>query len=93
MLARVVRLILRVVLWLLEKVFVLVREGSSFPAYPYDRDTNTISLPADIQKEIRQLVSIGSKPEAVRRVSRLTGAGLRLSKDYVDGLVETRRHR
>jgi ribosomal protein L7/L12 len=43
-------------------------------------------LPADIKKEISRLVSTGDKVEAVKRVTRLTGAGLRVSKDYVDGL-------
>jgi len=29
---------------------------------------------------------IGNKPAAVKRVAELTGAGLRMSKDFVDGL-------
>ena len=77
--------ILKAVLWLLEKAFAFVRK-KPIPLFPYDKHTNTIVLPADIKKEISRLVSTGDKVEAVKRVTRLTGAGLRVSKDYVDGL-------
>ncbi len=56
------------------------------PLYPYDERTNRISLPAEIEKELRQLVATGNKIEAMRRVLQLTGAGLKVSKDYVDQL-------
>jgi len=47
-------------------------------------------MPYNIQEEMRCLVLAGKKAEAVKRVTELTGAGLRVSKDYVDGLVEAR---
>ena len=47
-------------------------------------------MPYNIQEEMRCLVLAGKKAEAVKRVTELTGAGLRVSKDYVDGLVEQR---
>jgi ribosomal protein L7/L12 len=74
-------------LLLLEKGFAIMREKST-PPFPYDEDTNKITLPADIQKEIRHLVATGNKARAVSRVTKLTGAGLRVSKDYVDALTK-----
>ena len=59
------------------------------PVYPYDKETNTISLPPKIDKKLRRLVLKGSKVEAVKEVTQLTGAGLRLSKDYVDKLAQS----
>lgn len=59
------------------------------PRFPYNEDTNKITLPSKIENSLRQLVKEGQKVEAVKRVTKLTGAGLRVSKDYVDSLVET----
>jgi hypothetical protein len=56
------------------------------PPYPYDQRTDTITLPLDIEKQVRQLVLSGNRLEAMRRVMDLTGAGLKVSKDYIDGL-------
>ena len=72
---------------MLEKAFELSREKVK-PLYPYDPATNTIALPAMVEQKLRQLVLAGKKVEAVKQVTRLTGAGLRVSKDYVDSLVE-----
>jgi ribosomal protein L7/L12 len=58
------------------------------PIFPYDPKTDTIHLPRHIEEEIRQLVLAGKKVEAIKRVVELTGAGLRVSKDYVDNLIE-----
>ena len=55
--------------------------------YPYDKRTNIITLPPDVEKTLRQLILSGEKTEAVKRVTDLTGAGLRVSKDYVDNLA------
>ena len=55
--------------------------------YPINKKTNTISLPKNIEAELRTLVVEGNKVKAVKQVTELTGAGLRVSKDYVDGLV------
>ncbi len=54
------------------------------PPYPYDKRTEKISLPGHVQEEIRRLVKAGKKLEAIQRVLHLTGAGLKVSKDYVD---------
>lgn len=59
------------------------------PLYPYDKKTNTIHLPDDIVVDLKFLILAGNKIEALKRVAELTGAGLRLSKDYVDGLMES----
>ncbi len=77
------------ILAMLEKIFDKHREKIK-PVYPYDAKTNTIRLPSDIQNELRRLVLAGKKAEAVKRVTELTGAGLRVSKDYVDSFVEQR---
>ena len=50
--------------------------------------TGKICLPKKIEGELRELVLAGNKVEVVKRVTRLTGAGLRVSKDYVDSLAE-----
>lgn len=58
--------------------------------YPYDQKTDKIILPPDVEKEIRELVRRGNKIEAIRRVIDLSGAGLKVSKDYVDQFETTR---
>jgi ribosomal protein L7/L12 len=40
-----------------------------------------------VEDHLRELVRTGQKIEAVKQVTRLTGASLRVAKDYVDGLV------
>ena len=57
------------------------------PPYPYD-EKQGIQLPEAIEQSIKALVSSGRKVEAVQRVLKLTGAGLKVSKDYVDGLLD-----
>jgi ribosomal protein L7/L12 len=57
------------------------------PLYPYDKKTNTIHLPDKIVADLKFLLLAGNKPAAVKRVAELTGAGLRMSKDYVDNLI------
>ncbi len=56
------------------------------PLYPVDKKTGKIELPEDIVAELKFLMLVGRKPEALKRVTELTGAGLRTSKDYIDGL-------
>lgn len=58
------------------------------PVYPFDPKTNTIHLPPEIDKELKSLLQASDKIAAVKRVADLTGAGLRMSKDYVDDLIE-----
>src|SRR2546428_11263777 len=79
------RPMLKAILVVLEHVFALLRKKAVYP-FPYNANTNTIRLPAQIERELRGLVSTGNKVEAMKRVIRLTGAGLRVSKDYVDKL-------
>jgi ribosomal protein L7/L12 len=56
------------------------------PPYPYDKRTDTIKLPSNIESEVRALLKSQGKPGAMKRVMELTGAGLKVSKDYVDSL-------
>ena len=58
------------------------------PVYPLDPKANTIHLPPEIVQELQTLVRTGHKPAALKRVAELTGAGLRLAKDFVDALQE-----
>jgi ribosomal protein L7/L12 len=56
------------------------------PLYPYDKKTNAIRLPDEVVADLKFLIVAGNKVEALKRVAQLTGAGLRVSKDYVDDL-------
>jgi len=87
LLSRLPRPVLQALLVVLEKVFALLRKKAVYP-FPYNIRTHTISLPAQIERELRRLVSTGNKVEAMKRVISLTGAGLRVSKDYVDTLAK-----
>ncbi len=58
------------------------------PLYPYDKSTDTISLPPALEKEILDTASTRGVPIAMKKVMDLTGAGLKVSKDYIDGLLE-----
>ena len=60
----------------------------STPLYPYDKSTDTISLPPALEKEILHTASTKGVPVAMKKVMDLTGAGLKVSKDYIDGLLE-----
>jgi len=80
------KLILRGVLFCLEIAFFFLRKKTSVP-YPYDKQTRQIHLPPEVEKELRKLVASDQKIEAVKRITQLTGAGLRRSKDYVDRLA------
>jgi hypothetical protein len=77
------------ILALLDKLYML-RKRPYPPLYPYDKATNTITLPADIEARIRQIAA-DDKVDAIQNVTLLTGAGLRVSKRYVDGLLALRR--
>lgn len=75
-----------VFLWSLDKLFQITRKRVE-PTYPYDRKTRKIILPKNIENEIYQMAIKADKPKAVKKVTELTGAGLRISKDYVDNLL------
>ncbi|MBI5300883.1 MAG: hypothetical protein HY868_02005 [Chloroflexi bacterium] len=74
------------ILQMLEAEFERARK-KTVPPFPYDPKTQAIKLPDEIVLELRTLVRQGNNVLAVKRVTQLTGAGLRLSKDFVDGLV------
>ena len=57
----------------------------SAPPYPYN-EKKGIQLPPEVEQEIKALIKSGRKVEAVQRVFNLTRAGLKHTKDYVDGL-------
>jgi hypothetical protein len=75
-----------VFLWGLDKLFQITRKRVE-PTYSYDRKTGKIILPKNIENEIYQMAIKADKPKAVKKVTKLTGAGLRVSKDYVDNLL------
>ena len=81
------RLVLQVILVVLETVFALIRKKQVYP-FRYNTVTNSITLPAQINNELQSLIAVGKHVEAVKRVTNLTGAGLRIAKDYVDQLAE-----
>jgi hypothetical protein len=87
MLIRIIKPILRVFLLLLDK-FYQAKRKSHTPPYPYDKHSNMISLPPEVKQEIQHLVMQGRRPEALKKVANLTGASLRISKDYIDDLAE-----
>ena len=74
------------ILAMLEEAFAKFRKKVK-PPFPYDAKTQVIRLPHTIEEELRHLILTGKKVEAFRRVTELTGAGLRVSKDYVNSLV------
>ena len=71
----------------LETLFEAERDQSIPPPYPFDRDLNTIRLPREIEAHLQHLARTGHRIEAVKQVTKLTGAGLRVAKDYVDSLI------
>jgi hypothetical protein len=58
------RPMLQVILVVLEHVFALLRKKAVSP-FPYNAKTHTISLPAQIERELRGLISTGKKVEAM----------------------------
>lgn len=68
----------------LEGIYEKERDRSEVPPYPYDEKRSLVRLPASVVAELRQMIRAGSVPGAVKLVEKLTGAGLRVAKDYVD---------
>lgn len=75
----------------IDKVYEIVRDKSTPPPYPPDEKTGKIKLPPEVAMELRRLVVSGRGIEAVRKTTRLTGAGLKASKAYVDNLPKLGR--
>jgi ribosomal protein L7/L12 len=69
----------------IEKLYEKERKKIT-PRYPVNSKTGKIELPEDVIADLKFFLSVGNKPAAVKRVAELTGAGLRVSKDFVDGL-------
>lgn len=61
------------------------------PLYPCDKQTDTISLPSEIEKEVKNIALTKGVPLAMKKVMDLTGAGLKVSKDYIDNLLGRNR--
>ncbi len=61
------------------------------PLYPYNKQTDTISLPSEVEKEVKNIALTEGVPSAMKRVMALTGAGLKVSKDYIDNLLQRYR--
>ena len=75
------------ILDILEKLYEC-RRPKIKAKYPYNRETDTIHLPPEVIVELKEFLAIGEKPKALKRVAELTGASLRISKDYVDDLLK-----
>ncbi len=69
-----------------ERITLMALHEKTTPQYPYDKKVG-IQLPEEIEQEIKALVSRGRKVEAGQKVFKLTRAGLKISKDYVDRLT------
>lgn len=46
-----------------------------------------LPLPAELEEDVRTIVTFGNKLEAIKRVRELTGVGLKEAKVYVEGLT------
>jgi hypothetical protein len=75
------------ILMALEKLYDKSRPKVS-PLYPVDKRTGRIELPEDVIADLKFFLLVGNKPAAVKRVAGLTGAGLRMSKDFIDSLQQ-----
>lgn len=58
------------------------------PKYSYNKQTEQIELPADIEERLLKL----NKILAMKEVMALIGAGLRIAKDYLDALGVKKLH-
>jgi len=72
---------------MLEEAFATFRKKVK-PRFPSDAKTEVIRLPQPIEEAVWHVVLTGKPVEAGKRVTELTGAGLRVSKDDVDSLVK-----
>lgn len=70
----------------LEELYRRERKDAPPAPYPYDEEQGILRLPAEVVAEVRRMVHSGDVPGAMQRVEHLTGCGLRVAKDYVDGL-------
>ena len=73
------------ILQVIEKLYEKQRR-KIVPVYPINKKTDKIELPEEIIADLKFFLLVGNKAAAVKRVVELTGATLRMSKDFVDGL-------
>jgi ribosomal protein L7/L12 len=73
------------ILQVIEKLYEKERK-KIIPIYPVDKKIGKIELPEEIIADLKFFLLTGNKAAAVKRVVELTGATLRMSKDFVDGL-------
>ena len=73
------------ILQIIEKLYEKQRK-KIMPVYPVSKTTGKIELPEEIITDVKFLLLVGNKHAAVKRVAELTGATLRMSKDFVDSL-------
>ena len=71
----------------LEKLHQLQKDNLKKPPYPYDEKKGIIRIPKKVEEELKHLTRNGKKIEAMKKVGELTGASLRVCKDYVDSLL------
>jgi len=57
--------------------------------YPYDKKTNKVILPANIEQEVKSILLNQGMVEAMKKVILLTDCGLRIAKDYLDKLQKS----
>jgi len=73
------------ILQVIEKLYEKERK-KIVPVYPVNKKTGKIELPEEVIADLKFFLLAGNKAAAVKRVVELTGATLRMSKDFVDGL-------
>jgi len=73
------------ILQAIEKLYEKERK-KIVPVYPVNKKTGKIELPEEVIADLKFFLLAGNKTAAVKRVVELTGATLRMSKDFVDGL-------
>lgn len=56
------------------------------PLYPPEPQSEKLKLPPHVEAKLSKLIREGRKIEAMKEALDLTGAGLRLAKEYVDEL-------
>lgn len=59
--------------------------SSGMPVEP--QGVYALPLPAELEEDVRTIVTFGNKLEAIKRVRELTGVGLKEAKVYVEGLA------
>ncbi len=84
----IINLFLNAFLWVLDRIFEITRKEIR-PEYPYSKETREIQLPIKVGREIYLIAKQKGKIKAVMKVTALTGAELRISKDYVENLLKS----